>query len=373
MRVGVAREIKTDEFRVALTPAGVRDLTAAGHEVFVEESAGVGSGFTDDAYLRAGGVLADVDLVWERAELLLKVKEPVAQEYARINEGQVLFTYLHLAADAPLTAALVQSGATCIAYETVQRDNGFLPLLAPMSEVAGRLAPQAAAQTLESPRGGPGVLLAGVPGVPPARVVVLGGGIVGFNAAKMAIGLGAEVWITETSIDRIRELDSLLGGRATVVMSTHELVEDLAASADVVIGAVLVTGARAPRLITREMLGSMKDGAVVVDVAIDQGGCFETSHPTTHSDPTFIVDDVIHYCVANMPGAVPRTSTRALTNSTLPFIKLLAGNGLLSALESSRELTRGVNVHGHHVTNAAVAASLGLEFASLDLLVKPAA
>ena len=319
MRIGVAKEIKTDEYRVALTPAGARELVQAGHEVLVEATAGDGSSFFDADYERVGARIVSVDDVWGQSELLLKVKEPIASEYPRMREGLVLFTYLHIAADEPLTRALVESGITAVAYETVETDDRRLPLLAPMSEIAGRLAAQAGAYFLEKPLGGRGVLLGGVPGVAPGRVVVLGGGIVGYNSTIIAIGLGAQVTVLERSIDRMRHLDEVLSGRVSLVMSSTLQIESSIAEADVVIGAVLVPGARAPKLVTREMLGVMKKGAVIVDVAIDQGGCIETAHATTHSDPVYEVDGIIHYCVANMPGGVPNTSTKALTNATLPI------------------------------------------------------
>src|SRR5438477_9099800 len=305
MKVGVAKEIKADEYRVALTPAGARELAQRGHDVLVETAAGAGSAFADADYERAGARIASVDEVWAESELLLKVKEPVEREYARLREGLVLFTYLHIAADEPLTRALVESGITAVAYETVETDDRRLPLLAPMSEIAGRLASQAGAHFLEKPLGGRGVLLGGVPGVAPGRVLVLGGGIVGYNSAIIALGLGAQVTILERSIDRMRHLDEILSGRVSLVMSSTLQIESSIADADVVIGAVLIPGARAPKLVTREMLEVMKPGAVIVDVAIDQGGCVETAHPTTHSDPVFTVEGVTHYCVANMPGGVP--------------------------------------------------------------------
>ncbi len=366
MRIGVVRELKADENRVALTPAGAHELAASGHEVLVETGAGFGSSFDDTAYESAGARTCGVDEVWARAELLLKVKEPLPEEYGLIREGLVLFTYLHLAADEALTRALTESGATCIAYETVQTDDGKLPLLAPMSEVAGRLATQMGAWALEKPRGGRGILLGGVPGVPPARVLVLGGGIVGSNAALIAIGMQADVWILDRSIERLRELELMLGGRITLAMSSRLVIEEGIVDADLVIGAVLIPGARAPKLVTGEMLGGMKPGAVLVDVAIDQGGCFETSHPTTHSDPIFAVDGIVHYCVANMPGAVPITSTKALTNVTLPYVELIAAKGIRGAVAANPPVARGVNVAGGRVTHAAVAEAHGLTFTPLE-------
>lgn len=365
MRVGVAREIKPDEYRVALTPAGARELVQHGHEVLVERGAGVASAFADADYERVGARIARVDEVWESAELLLKVKEPIAEEYPRLREDLVLFTYLHLAADEPLTRALVESGATCIAYETVENGSGELSLLAPMSEVAGRLAPQAGAHFLEKPLGGRGLLLGGVAGVAPAKVVVIGGGMVGYNAAVIALGLGAHVRVLDTSVHRLRYLEEILSGRVELVMSNALEVERSVVDADLVIGAVLIPGARAPKLVTRETIAGMRDGAVVVDVAIDQGGCFETSHATTHSEPVYEVDGVIHYCVANMPGAVPVTSTHALTNVTLPYAEAIAAAGVREAVTADPALARGVNVIGGKVTYEAVAEAHGLEYAPL--------
>jgi alanine dehydrogenase len=366
LRIGVAREIKTDEYRVALTPAGARELVQKGHEVVLETAAGEGSAFADADYERAGARIASVDDVWAEADLLLKVKEPIEPEYRRLREGLVLFTYLHIAADEPLTRALAESGIAAVAYETVETDDRRLPLLAPMSEVAGRLAPQAAAHFLEKPLGGRGVLLAGTPGVAPGRVVVLGGGIVGYNAAIIALGLGAQVTILERSIDRMRHLDETLSGRVSLLMSSSLQVEESIEHADVVIGAVLIPGARAPKLITHEMLGGMQQGAVIVDVAIDQGGCIETAHPTTHSDPVYEVDGITHYCVANMPGGVPITSTKALTNATLPYVEAIADHGLAEAVVRDRALARGVNVLEGKVTYEAVAEAHGLEFTPLE-------
>ncbi|MHB8470714.1 MAG: alanine dehydrogenase [Gaiellaceae bacterium] len=368
MRIGVAREIKTDEYRVALTPAGARELAARGHEVLVETTAGDGSSFPDEHYERAGARICAVDEVWERSELLLKVKEPIAAEYRRLREGLTLFTYLHIAADAPLTRALVESGIAAIAYETVETSDRRLPLLAPMSEIAGRLASQAGAYFLEKPLGGRGLLLGGVPGVAPGRVLVLGGGVVGYNAAVIAIGLGAQVTILDKSIDRMRYLDEILSGRVTTVMSSTLQIESSIAEADVVIGAVLVPGARAPKLVTREMLGAMKPGAVIVDVAIDQGGCVETAHATTHSDPVYEVDGVLHYCVANMPGGVPITSTKALTNATLPYVEAIAEHGVAEAVARDGALARGVNVLGGKITYEPVAAAHDLESVPLETL-----
>ena len=332
MRIGVAKEIKPQEYRVALTPAGARELVQRGHEVVVETGAGAGSQFPDTDYEANGARIASVDEVWSSAELLLKVKEPIAPEYGRLREGLVLFTYLHIAADEPLTRALAESGVAAVAYETVETDDRRLPLLAPMSEVAGRLAPQAGAHYLERPKGGRGLLLGGVAGVAPGKVVVIGGGIVGYNAAVIALGLGAQVTILERSVDRMRHLEEVLHGRVTLLMSTTLQIESSTANADLVIGAVLIPGALAPKLLTREMVAGMKDGSVFCDVAIDQGGCAETSHATTHDDPVYEVDGVTHYCVANMPGAVPITSTKALTNVTLPYVEAIADHGLAQAV-----------------------------------------
>ena len=366
MRVGVAKEVKPDEYRVALTPAGARELIQRGHEVLVEADAGVGSAFADAAYEAVGARIVGVEEVWADAELLLKVKEPVAAEYPRLREGLVLFTYLHIAADEPLTRALAESGITAVAYETVETDDRRLPLLAPMSEVAGRLAAQAGAYFLEKPYGGRGLLLGGVAGVAPGRVVVIGGGIVGYNAAVIAIGLGAQVTILERSIDRMRHLEEVLSGRVTLLMSSSLQIEESVAEADVVIGAVLIPGALAPKLVTREMVGGMKEGAVICDVAIDQGGCTETSRPTTHSDPVYAVDGVTHYCVANMPGAVPITSTKALTNATLPYVEAIADHGLREAVARDPSLSRGVNVLDGKITYEAVAEAHALDYVPLD-------
>ena len=360
MRVGVVTELKADEHRVALTPAGTRELVERGHDVLVERGAGEGSAFSDTAYAAAGATLAGGKDVWAAAELLLKVKEPLPEEYGWLRDDLCLFTYLHLAADERLTRALVDSGATCIAYETVQTPDGRLPLLAPMSEVAGRLATQMGAWALEKAQGGKGILLGGVPGVPPPRVLVLGGGIVVFNAALIAVGMQADVWVLERSVERMRELEVALGGRITLAMSSRLQIEELLPDADLVVGAVLIPGARAPKLVTGDMLGLMKAGSVLVDVAIDQGGCFETSRPTTHSSPTFELDGIVHYCVANMPGAVPITSTKALTNVTLPYIERLADLGVREAVSRSEALALGVNVVAGSVTYEAVAHAHGL-------------
>jgi alanine dehydrogenase len=366
MKVGVVKEIMPDEYRVALTPAGARELVQRGQDVLVQRGAGDGSSFPDQAYRAVGATLVSVDEVWSEAELLLKVKEPLPSEYSLLREGLVLFTYLHLAASEELTRALVESGATCVAYETVETENHALPLLAPMSEIAGRLAAQAGAYFLEKPLGGRGLLLGGVPGVAPGRVLVIGGGIVGYNAAVIALGLGASVTILERSIDRMRHLDEVLSGRVSLVMSSSLQIEESIVEADVVIGAVLIPGAVAPKLVTHEMLGEMKDGAVLCDVAIDQGGCAETSRPTTHSEPVYVVDGVTHYCVANMPGAVPITSTKALTNVTLPYVEAIAEHGLREAVSRDPALARGVNVLDGKVTYEAVAEAHNLEYSPLE-------
>jgi alanine dehydrogenase len=360
MRVGVPKEIKIHEYRVGLTPDSAREYVAAGHSVVVETGAGAGIGASDDAYRKAGATIADTaSEVFATADMIVKVKEPQAREWAQLREGQILFTYLHLAPDPEQAKGLMASGCTAIAYETVTDAKGGLPLLAPMSEVAGRLSIEAAGSALKRSNGGRGVLLGGVPGVVPARVVVLGGGVVGTHAARMAVGLGAEVTILDRSIPRLRELDELFEGRGGTRFSTIEAVEHEVFAADVVIGAVLVPGASAPKLVTRAMLKSMQPRSVLVDVAIDQGGCFETSHATTHADPTYEVDGIIHYCVANMPGAVPVTSSHALNNATLPFGLALARDGI-KAVTQDPHLRAGLNVHRGRITNRAVAESLGL-------------
>ena len=366
VRIGVAKEIKQQEYRVALTPAGALELVQRGHEVVVEHGAGVGSGFADDAYSAVGARLADVDEIWSSAELLLKVKEPIEPEYGRLREGLTLFTYLHIAADEPLTRALLDSGVTGVAYETVETADRRLPLLAPMSEVAGRLAPQMGAWALEKAHGGRGILLGGVPGVPPAKVVVLGGGVVGLNAAIIALGMQADVWVLDKSVDRMRELEIALDGRVTLAMSNRLQVEEVLPDADMVIGAVLIPGAVAPKLVTREMLSLMRPGSALVDVAIDQGGCFETSHATTHDDPVFEVDDIVHYCVANMPGAVPVTSTKGLTNVTLPYVEAIADSGLSRAIADDPALAKGVNTLAGNLTYSAVAEAHGLPYTPLE-------
>ena len=365
VRIGVLKEIKVHEYRVGLTPSSVREAVARGHEVLLERDAGRGIGAGDAAYAKAGArIAADAVEVFARADLIVKVKEPQSAERALLREGQVLFTYLHLAPDPEQTRDLVNSGAVCIAYETVTRPGGGLPLLAPMSEVAGRMAVQAGAQCLGKEPGGMGMLLGGVAGVPPAKIVILGAGVVGTNAAQIAAGSGARVVVIDRSLDALRRLDAMLGSRIVTVYSNRDNIEHHVASADLVIGAVLVAGAAAPKLVTREMVRGMKPGAVIVDVAIDQGGCCETAHPTTHADPTYVVDEVVHYCVANMPGAVPRTSTYALNNATLPFVLALADNGWRAALAADAHLKNGLNVCRGRVTNREVAAALG--YASVD-------
>ena len=363
MLIGVPREIKNHEYRVGLTPTSVRELVHHGHQVIVESGAGAGINADDDLYVAAGAAIVDsAEEVFARAEMVVKVKEPQAIERKQLRPGQILYTYLHLAPDPDQTKDLVASGATCIAYETVTSPRGGLPLLAPMSEVAGRMSIQAGAYSLEKAHGGLGVLLGGVPGVEAAKVVVLGGGVVGSNAAAMAVGTGAEVIIIDRSLDVLRALDRQFGARVKTVFSTREAVEQHVLSADLVIGGVLIPGAAAPKLVTAEHVRHMKKGAVVVDVAIDQGGCFETSHATTHADPTYLVDEVVHYCVANMPGGVPRTSTYALNNATLPFALALADKGWKKALADDAHLRNGLNVHEGKITSREVAHDLGYEY-----------
>ncbi|MDP5291428.1 alanine dehydrogenase [Oceanimonas sp. CHS3-5] len=371
MDIAVPKEIKNNEYRVGMTPAGVRELIRAGHRVRVQTGAGEGVGFCDDQYAAAGAELvADVAALFAGAELIVKVKEPQPEEYRRLKPGQVLFTYLHLAPDEAQTKGLLASGCTAIAYETVTDAHGGLPLLAPMSEVAGRMAVQAGAHCLEKAQGGRGVLLGGVPGVAPARVLVLGGGVVGINAARMAMGLGADVTIFDKSLPRLTQLDAIYGPGIKTQYSTADAIEAELPHADLVIGAVLIPGASAPKLVTREMLKKLPQGAVLVDVAIDQGGCFETSKPTTHQQPTFEVDGVVHYCVANMPGGVARTSTLALTNATLPFVQALANKGWRGALNDDAHLARGLNVHNGKVVYQAVAEAHGLEHEPLERVLK---
>jgi alanine dehydrogenase len=366
VKIAVPREIKNHEYRVALTPAGVHELTTHGHDVFVETGAGLGSSITDEEYLGAGAkILSGPEETWAEGELVLKVKEPIAEEYGFLRADQVLFTYLHLAADEALTRALVAAGTTAIAYETVQTANGALPLLAPMSEVAGRLAPQVGAYSLMRPSGGRGVLPGGVPGVHPARVVVIGGGVAGLNAATIAVGMGADVQVLDTSVDRLRQLDNQFRGQLRTITSSRYAVEQAVREADLVIGAVLVPGAKAPKLVSNDLVRDMKPGAVLVDIAIDQGGCFADSRPTTHADPTFEVHQAVFYCVANMPGAVPRTSTYALTNVTLPYAVALADKGWRGALGADPALALGLNTHAGALTNEPVAVAHGLAHTDL--------
>lgn len=357
MRIGVPAEVKADEYRVALAPAGALELVRQGHEVWVQAGAGAGAGFADEDYARVGARIGDAHAAWG-GTLILKVKEPQPSEFGFLHDDQALFTYLHLAANPRVADALKRAGTTAIAYETVEGADGRLPLLAPMSEIAGRLAVQAGARYLERPLGGRGVLLGGVAGVAPGSVVILGGGIVGTNAAVVAAGMQAHVAVLDTNLDRLRELELLLAGRVTLLHSTQLAVEELLPTADLVVGAVLLPGARAPRLVRREALGTMRPGSVVVDVAVDQGGCIETTRPTTHSDPVYTVDDVLHYCVANMPGAVPVTSTRALCNATLPYVTWLAQEGVDGALRAHPGLRPGVNVRDGRVVNPTVAEAL---------------
>ncbi|MFF3572011.1 alanine dehydrogenase [Nocardia jiangxiensis] len=360
MKIGIPREVKNHEYRVACTPAGVRELVAHGHEVYLETGAGIGSAFEDDAYTLAGArVLDSADAVWATAELILKVKEPVAQEYSRMRADQVLFTYLHLAASAECTDALLAAGTTAIAYETVTGRDGALPLLAPMSEVAGRLAPQAGAYHLMRSGGGRGVLMGGVPGTRPAKVTVIGAGVAGRNATEIAVGMRAEVTVLDVNIAPLRELDAHYRGRVRTIVSNAQEVEHAVREADLVIGAVLVPGAKAPTLVSNELVAQMKPGAVLVDIAIDQGGCFADSRPTTHDDPTYRVHDAVFYCVANMPGAVPYTSTVALTNATLPYVISLADRGWQEALAADPGLAAGLSTHGGELLSESVAAAHG--------------
>lgn len=371
MRIGVPREIKDREFRVGLMPSSVAELVRAGHEVVVERGAGAGAGLTDESYRISGAELRQTaDEVFGEAKLVVKVKEPQAAEIARLRRGQALFTYLHLAADRTLTDALMASGATCIAYETVTAPGGGLPLLAPMSEVAGRLAPQVGAHYLQKSQGGRGVLLGGVPGVPPADVVILGAGVVGSNAAAIAIGMGASVTVADRNPDALRRLEFALRGRARTIFSTYTAIAELIKRADLVVGAVLTPGAAAPKIVSRAMLGAMNQGAVIVDVAVDQGGCCETTRPTSHSAPTYVVDGVIHYCVTNMPGATPRTSTFALNNATLPFTLALAGKGWRRAMQDDPHLRAGLNLHDGAVYCAGVAEAFGLRLSDAAVLTR---
>jgi alanine dehydrogenase len=372
VKIGVPKEIKVHEYRVGMTPAGVRELVQSGHTVIIEHAAGGGIGFSDEAYQAAGATIApSAAEVFAAADLIVKVKEPQPKEIAALRPGQVLFTYLHLAADAAQTEGLIRSKATCIAYETVTDRNFTLPLLAPMSEVAGRMSVQVGAHCLEHEQGGAGILLGGVPGVPPAKVVVLGGGSAGTHAARMAVGLEASVTIIDKSLQRLKELDLQFGASATTLFATTAAIELAVLNADLVIGAVLVPGAAAPKLVTRDMVRRMRPGSVLVDIAIDQGGCFETSRPTTHSSPTYVEDGVVHYCVTNMPGAVARTSTLALTNATLPFVLALASKGWRQAMLDDPYLAEGLNIHDGHVTHRAVARALGLPYKPTAEVIEP--
>lgn len=363
MLIGVPKEIKNHEYRIGLTPAGVRELVGHGHSVLFQHDGGKAIGLTDEMYLRAGAqIVESAAEIFQRAEMIIKVKEPQPAECAMLSPGQVLYTYLHLAPDPEQTKALVKSGATCIAYETVTDRKGGLPLLAPMSEVAGRMSIQAGAHALEKAQGGSGMLLGGVPGVKPAEVLVIGGGVVGINAARVAMGMNAHVTVVDRSLDRLKYLDELYGDRLTTIYSTHDAIEERLPETDLVIGAVLIPGAAAPKLVARSQLKLMRPGSVLVDVAIDQGGCFETSKATTHQDPTYEVDGIIHYCVANMPGGVARTSTFALTNATLPFAVQLANKGARQAMLDDEHLLNGLNVHDGKVTYKAVAEVLGYEY-----------
>jgi alanine dehydrogenase len=366
MIIGVPKEIKNNEFRVAITAAGVHEFRTHGHTVLVERGAGLGSGITDEEYAIAGAeIVAEADDVWGRADMVMKVKEPIKAEYHRFRKGLILFTYLHLAAEPELTRELINSGVTAIAYETVQ-EGRTLPLLAPMSEVAGRLSVQVGATSLMAPAGGKGVLLGGVPGVRPAKVVVLGAGVAGTNAAAMALGLGADVTILDININRLRELDAQYQGRLKTVASNKYEIEKSVVDADLVIGSVLIPGAKAPKLVTNELVARMKPGSVLVDIAVDQGGCFEDTHPTTHQEPTYKVHNTIFYCVANMPGAVPNTSTYALTNATLPYVVALADQGWEQALRDDKSLALGLNTHAGRLTNGPVGEAHGIDFVSLD-------
>ncbi len=365
MQIGIPKEIKVHEYRVGMVPGSVRELVHHGHRVLIEHNAGIGCGFDDAAYIQAGAEIApDATQVFARAEMIVKVKEPQASELKLLRDNQILFTYLHLAAEPAQAAGLIASGAIAIAYETVTDETGGLPLLAPMSEVAGRMSVQVGAHCLEKEQGGAGILLGGVPGVPPARVVILGGGVVGTNAARMAMGLEASVTVIDKSLTRLYALDLQFGPSLTTLYSTIDAIEEFVTGADLVIGAVLVPGAAAPRLVTRAMVAKMRPGSVVVDVAIDQGGCFETSRPTTHADPTYIEERVVHYCVTNMPGAVARTSARALNNATLPFVLAIADKGVARALAEDRHLRAGLNVHRGRIAHEAVARDLGYAYVS---------
>lgn len=370
MKIGLPKEIKDNEYRVGLTPAGVQALTDAGHELYVERSAGEGSGFSDEQYVEAGAkILETADDVWQTGDMIVKVKEPIAPEYPRMRENQLLFTYLHLAPELELTKQLMERNVTGVAYETITDKQGRLPLLTPMSEVAGRMSVQVGATYLEKMNGGRGILLGGVPGVPAANVVIIGGGVVGTEAAKMAVGFGAHVTIIDINLDRLRQLDDIFLSKVQTLASSRYAIQEAISHADLVIGGVLVVGAAAPKLITRDMLKDIPNGAVLVDVAVDQGGCFETTHATTHSNPTFYEEGVLHYCVANMPGAVPRTSTFALTNATLPYALALANKGFEKAIADDAGLKEGVNTYAGKCTYEAVATSQNIEYTPLDSIL----
>jgi alanine dehydrogenase len=367
MIVGILKEIKTEENRVSMTPAGVEVMVQNGHDLLVQKSAGEGSGFSDEAYVQSGAEIVDTaEAVFARSDMVMHVKEPQPSEYQLIRKDQIVFTYLHLAAEERLTRALMETGSVCIAYETIQKDDGSLPLLTPMSEVAGRMAIQQGAKYLEMAQGGRGVLLGGVPGVDPGKVVVIGGGVVGTQAAKMACGLGATVYLLDMNLDRLRYLSDVMPANCVPLMSSPAKIRELVQEADVVVGAVLVAGAKAPKLVTREMLKTMQSGSVMVDVAIDQGGCFETSKATTHTDPTYVIDGVVHYCVANMPGAVAKTSTMALTNATLPYAVQIASKGWQAAMRDNKEIELGANVIAGEVTYRAVADAFDLPYTPIS-------
>ncbi len=370
MIIGIPKEIKNHEYRVGMIPSSVQELTVRNHQVIVETNAGIGIGYSDADYEAAGATIANsAQTVFDQAEMIVKVKEPQAEERQKLNEGHLLFTYLHLAPDAEQTKDLVDSKATCIAYETITSDNGQLPLLVPMSEVAGRMSIQAGAHCLEKTQGGCGILLGGVPGVKPAKVVIVGGGIVGSHAAQMALGMGANVTLLDNNLDSLRRLNQQFGTAITLIHSNKKSLKDQILTADLVVGSVLIPGAAAPKLVTADMIKQMKPGSAVVDVAIDQGGCFETSKATTHQDPIYIVDDVVHYCVANMPGAAARTSSQALNNATLPYIIKLADNGWKKTLKEDKHFLNGLNVCAGHVTNEAVASNLGYEYVNANTML----
>ena len=367
MIIGILKELKVAENRVSMTPAGVEEMVHHDHTVLVEKDAGIGSGFENQAYIEAGATIIETpEEVYQKSDMVMHVKEPQPSEYGLIRKDQIIFTYLHLAADEPQTKALIDAGSVNIAYETIQKEDGSLPLLTPMSEVAGRMAAQEGAKFLQMTSGGRGILLGGVPGVAPGVVVVIGGGTVGVNAARIACGLGAQVYLLDTNLDRLRYLSDVMPSNCSVVMSSKPMIRKYLAQADLVIGAVLIPGAKAPKLVTKDMLPGMKKGAVMVDVAIDQGGCFETSHPTTHQEPTFIIDDVVHYCVANMPGAVAKTSTLALTNATLPYALQIADKGWKKACQDNKEIALGVNIVSGKVTFRGVAEAFGLEYNRIE-------